>query len=78
MMRQVNIHKAKTHLSQLLAQVQKGEEIIIAKAGLPVARLVSLSNHPAARVAGSAKGKLIIAPDFDAPLPESLVESFER
>lgn len=45
MMRQVNIYKAKTHLSQLLAQVQKGEEIIIAKAGVAVARLLSLSNR---------------------------------
>lgn len=78
MMRQVNVHEAKTHLSQLLARVQKGEEIIIAKAGVPVARLVSVNNHPTARVAGSAKGKVIIAPDFDAPLPESLMESFEE
>jgi prevent-host-death family protein len=78
MVRQVNIHEAKTRLSQLLARVQKGEEIIIAKAGVPVARLVSVNNNPTARVPGSAKSKIIITADFDAPLPEALMESFEK
>lgn len=74
----VNIHEAKTHLSQLLARVKEGEEIIIAKAGKPIARLVPVVERPAHRVAGSAKGKIVIAPDFDAPLPEPVLEAFER
>jgi prevent-host-death family protein len=77
-MQQVNVHEAKTHLSQLLARVQQGEEIIIAKADVPIARLVPIGNRPAARVPGSAKGKLVIAPDFDAPLPQPLVRAFEK
>jgi len=74
---QVNIHEAKTHLSKLLARVREGEEIIIAKAGKPIARLVPLVEQPVRRLPGSAKGKVMIAPDFDAPLPESVLESFE-
>ncbi|MDH7578288.1 MAG: type II toxin-antitoxin system Phd/YefM family antitoxin [Bacillota bacterium] len=77
MPREVNIHEAKTHFSKLLARVREGEEIIIAKAGKPVARLVPLKEQPVKRVPGSAKGKITLAPDFDAPLPESVVELFE-
>lgn len=73
----INVHEAKTHFSKLLARVQNGEEIIIAKAGKPVARMVPLVNRLARRVAGSAKGRINISPDFDAPLPESILESFE-
>lgn len=75
---QVNIHEAKTHLSKLLARVREGEEIIIAKAGSPVARLVPVVDRPARRLPGSAKGKVAIAPDFDAPLPEAIMQEFER
>jgi len=75
---QVNIHEAKTHFSKLLARVKAGEEIIIAKAGKPVARLVPVTERPIQRVAGSAKGKITVAPDFDAPLPERVLEAFER
>ena len=75
---QVNIHEAKTHLSKLLARVREGEEIIIAKAGFPVARLVPVVDRPARRLPGSAKGKVAIAPDFDAPLPEAIMQEFER
>jgi prevent-host-death family protein len=70
-MHQVNVHQAKTHLLQLLTRVQQGEEIIIAKADVPIARLVPIGNRPAARAPGSAKGKLIIASDFDVPCPPS-------
>ncbi len=77
-MRQVNIHEAKTHLSRLLARVQQGEEIIIAKADVPIARLSPINSRPAARVPGSAKGKIAMTGDFDAPLPESVLESFEE
>jgi len=74
---QVNIHEAKTHLSELLVRVKEGEEIIIAKAGKPIARLVLVGERPARRVPGSAKGKVTIAPDFDAPLPEAILREFE-
>jgi prevent-host-death family protein len=75
---QVNIHEAKTHLSKLLARVKKGEEIVIAKAGQPIARLVPVVERPNRRLPGSAKGKVTIAPDFDAPLPEAILGAFER
>lgn len=78
MPQQVNIHEAKTHLSQLLARVQEGEEIIIAKAGRPIARLVPIRARPKRRRPGSAEGKVVIAPDFDAPLPEEALVEFER
>jgi len=74
---QVDIHEAKTHLSQLLARVEGGEEIIIAKAGKPIARLVPVDKRIARRVPGSAKGKVTISPDFDAPLPEAVLREFE-
>jgi prevent-host-death family protein len=66
----VNIHQAKTHLSKLIERVLQGEEIVIAKAGRPVARLVPVARRPRPRKPGSAKGKIYISPDFDAPLPE--------
>ena len=62
----VNIHEAKTHLSQLLERVRNGEEIVIAKAGKPIARLTAISERPARRVPGD--DAVIIHPDFDARL----------
>ncbi len=76
-MKSVNIHEAKTHLSRLLEQVRLGEEVIIAKAGKPVARLVAFSEKPKRRVPGSARGQIWIAEDFDAPLPPELQKFFE-
>ena len=73
----VNIHEAKTHLSRLLVRVMGGEEIVIAKAGKPIARLVPYEPSPAERVPGSARGKIVIAPDFDDPLPKEILEGFE-
>ncbi|MBA3876891.1 MAG: type II toxin-antitoxin system prevent-host-death family antitoxin [Anaerolinea sp.] len=67
---QVNIHEAKTHLSRLLERVRDGEEVVIAKAGKPVARLVAIDRRPARRIPGMDKGKVIIRPDFDDPIPE--------
>ena len=68
-MTEVNIHEAKTHLSRLLERVQQGEEIVIAKAGRPVAKLVRI--HPRAkRVLGSARGTITFKPGWDAPLTE--------
>lgn len=77
MTKTVNIHEAKTHLSRLLERVRLGEEVIIAKAGKPVARLVAVSEKPKRRVPGSAKGQIWIADDFDAPLPPELQKFFE-
>lgn len=54
-----------------------GEEIIIAKSGVPVARIVPIVQAKSQRVAGSARGKIWMSPDFDAPLPEELVQAFE-
>ena len=66
----VNIQEAKTHFSKILARVMGGEEIIIAKTGKPVASLMRISPKPAVRRPGSAAGQILIAPDFDEPLPE--------
>lgn len=74
----VNVHEAKTHFSKLLARVKEGEEIIIAKAGTPVARLVPVKEHIVNRSPGTAKGKICVAPDFNAPLPDSILEAFEK
>jgi prevent-host-death family protein len=67
----VNVHEARMHLSRLLERVMAGEEIVIAKAGKPVALLSPYyPEQLAERVPGNDAGKVIIAPDFDAPLPE--------
>ena len=67
---QVNIHEAKTQLSKLLQRVMNGEEIIIAKAGKPVARLTPFYPEPERRKPGKDAGEVFIAPDFDELLPE--------
>jgi len=74
---QVNIHEAKTNFSKLLARVSAGEEVVIARAGKPIARIVPFSERPMRRTPGSAKGKVAISPDFDAPLPEPVLKAFE-
>jgi prevent-host-death family protein len=71
----VNTHEAKTNLSRLLDDVEKGEEIIIAKANRPVARLIPY--REAKRRPGLLKGKMRVADDFDAPLPEEIIRAFE-
>lgn len=76
-MTEVNIHEAKTHLSKLLARVARGEEIIIARAGRPVARLVPAGRPRGRRSLGKDKGSVFIADDFDAPLPVEVLRSFE-
>jgi prevent-host-death family protein len=73
----VNVHEAKTHLSRLLERVEKGEEVVIARVGMPVARLVPYSERLAHRVAGEDVGAVIIADDFDAPLPGDLLAEIE-
>ena len=71
-----NVHEAKTHLSRLLEKVAEGEEVVIAKAGVPVARLVPV-RPPAGRELGFERGRVFIAGDFDAPLPDDELERFE-
>ncbi len=73
-MEKVNVHQAKTHLSRLLERVIKGEEIIIAKSGRPMAKLVPIPSEP--RRPGRLKGKIRIAADFDAPLPDEIAAAF--
>jgi prevent-host-death family protein len=75
-MRTVNVHTAKTHLSRLLEEVAAGEEIVIAKAGKPVARLLPYAPKREARQPGLLKGKIWIADDFDDPLPEEIMAAF--
>jgi prevent-host-death family protein len=72
----VNVHEAKTHLSRLLSRVAAGEEIVIAKSGKPCARLVPFGAAVQTRKPGSAKGKLSVGADFEAPLPEDLLRGF--
>ena len=76
-MRTVNIHEAKTHLSRLVEDASKGEEIVIAKAGKPLARLVPVRPVRKLRKLGWLKGKLEIPEDFDAPLPDEVIAAFE-
>jgi prevent-host-death family protein len=73
----VNVHEAKTHLSKLLERVEQGGEVVIARAGRPVARLVPFA-RPGKRALGQDVGKGSIAPDFDAPLPDDVLSDFER
>ncbi len=73
----MNIHEAKTHLSRLVERVGRGEEITLAKAGRPVAKIVPLAPRVGRRSPGTAKGRIVVAPDFDAPLPRELRTSFE-
>jgi len=74
----LNVHEAQTQLAQLLERVRQGEEIIIAEAGRPVARLVLIDRPTAPRVPGSAASQVVITDDFDAPLPKSILGDFER
>ncbi len=73
----VNVHEAKTHLSKLLERVEAGDEVIIARAGRPVARLMPFA-RPGKRALGLDAGRGSIAPDFDAPLPDDVLADFER
>jgi len=79
MERTVNIHAAKTKLSSLIAEVENGGEIVIARAGKPVAKLVPIKEKSKKRTdrrPGFLKGKIRIGPDFEAPLPEDVLAAF--
>jgi len=77
MVQVINLYDAKTNLSQLVDRASAGEEIVIAKAGRPLARLVPLqAPSRAPRVPGALKGEIEIAPDFEAPLPDGIARGF--
>jgi prevent-host-death family protein len=73
----VNTHDAKTRLSQLLEDVEQGADVVIARAGRPVARLVPFIPPRPPRKPGAMKGRIRIAGDFDAPLPDEVLREFE-
>ena len=76
-MKQVDIHQAKTELSKLVERAEAGEEIVIARAGKPAAKLVPLTASRSHRRLGPLDGKFQIPDDFNAPLPDSVVRVFE-
>jgi prevent-host-death family protein len=73
---EVDIHEAQTHLSRLLERVAMGEEVIIAKAGKPVAKLVPLTPKDRKFKLGSAKGEFVVPDDFNDPLPKEIEDPF--
>jgi prevent-host-death family protein len=73
----VNIHEAKTHLSRLLVEVENGQDVTIARAGRPIARLVP-AGPPRKRELGLERGQIWIAPDFDDPMPDDWLAEWER
>lgn len=75
-MEKVNIHDAKTRLSSLIERVEAGEEIVIARAGRPVARLVPLTSRRGRRKLGALDGRFRIPEDFNAPLPDAVLKAF--
>ena len=74
---EVNIHEAKTHLSRLLQRVAGGEDITIARAGKPVARLIAVTASATVRPLGMDQGRFRVPDDFNAPLPDDLLAAFE-
>lgn len=72
----VNVHEAKTNLSRLLERVERGEEIVIARAGKPVAKLVAIRTVAERRPIGMYKGQIWMSEDFDAPLPWQVFPGF--
>ena len=74
----INIYEAKTQLSKLVEQAAAGNDVIIARGGKPVARLTQLENRPRKIRFGLLKGKVKVAKDFDAPLPEEILGQFLR
>jgi prevent-host-death family protein len=77
MTKSVGVHEAKTHLSRLLETVAAGEEVVITRRGEAVAQLVPAS-HPPARRFGIDRGRFTVPDDFDAPLPDGVLDAFER
>jgi prevent-host-death family protein len=73
----VNIHDAKTNLSRLLEEVAAGAEVVIARAGKPIARLVPFEAAPRPKLLGLLAGQIEMPEDFDAPLPPDVIADFE-
>ena len=73
----VNIHQAKTHLSRILDEVAAGAEVVIAKAGKPVARLVPIETSVQPKKLGGLQGRIKVPGDFNAPLPPEVLAEFE-
>jgi prevent-host-death family protein len=77
-MKVTNIHEAKTHFSKLVERAMRGEEVIIAKAGKPVVKLVKLrATKPAKQLGGFLRGKIWVSDDFDGPLPPDIQTAFD-
>lgn len=75
-MPKINIHEAKTHLSRYVEEAAQGKEIVISKAGKPVARIVPLAAVKVVRKLGLLDGKARIPDDFNAPLPDEVLAEF--
>ena len=73
----VNIHEAKTQFSKLIARVEAGEEIVIARDGAPVARLVAIRQPQSKRISGRDRDVFSVPEDFDTPLSEDVLAEFE-
>lgn len=73
-MASVNVGEAKTHLSSLIERAERGEDVVIARAGRPVVRLVAI--RTADRVLGADRGRFVVPDDFDAPLPDDVLAAF--
>jgi prevent-host-death family protein len=73
-MKIVNVHEAKTHLSKILERVARGEQIVIARSGRPVAKLIPIARS--VRKPGRLKGRITVSDDFDAPLPDRIALAF--
>ena len=76
MTRTYNIHEAKTHFSKLIERARLGEDIIVAKAGKPMVRLVPVETPRKHRQPGSARGMFTMRDDFDDPLPDDMLKAF--
>jgi prevent-host-death family protein len=75
-MKTVNLHAAKTHLSRLVDEAVAGHEVVIAKSGKPMVRLVPVTTRTRRTGFGTLRGKIRISEDFDAPLPEGMLRAF--
>lgn len=76
-MSEYGVHEAKTHLSKLLMKATSGEEVVITRSGRPVARLVPVANGALRRL-GVDRGRFEVPDDFNAPLPDEILDSFDR
>ena len=73
----VTVHEVEDEFARILARVAQGEEVTICQKGVPIARLLPIGKEIVPRKPGSARGKIVIHPDFDVPLPADILETFE-